>query len=106
MKTQAKIASAALGTALLFSGGAAPASAAPVASTTKSTSVTPLLGVGAGSYQYWCNWWGYFCKKAKRIQNWGSFESICSDLWCTEFYYSKKHPKPYQIKKISAVRYY
>jgi len=105
MKARTKIASAALGTALLFSGGVAPASAAP-SGLALGTSVTPTAGMAAGSYSYWCNLWGYFCKKAKRIQNWGSFESICSDLYCTKFYYSKKHPKPYQIKKISAVRYY
>jgi len=103
-KTTRRTAASLAGAALILS--TLGATAAPAAAATDVTSVTPTLGLNAGAYSYWCNMWGYFCKKAKRVQNWGSFESICSDVYCTKFYYSKKHPKPYQIKKISAVRYY
>lgn len=93
LKTKLATLFAVLALALTSLGLAAPASAA-VPAAPSVTAVTPTLGMNAGAYEFWCNFFGAGCKHAKRWNKAGGYyyKDICSDLYCTKFGNFKKHP--------------
>lgn len=107
MKTKLVTLFAVLALALTSLGLAAPASAsAPVASSV--TAVTPTLGMNAGAYSFWCNFFGQGCKYAKRWNKAGGYyyNDICSDLHCTVFGNRKEHPPISKAKWSGVYRNY
>lgn len=67
-------------------GGAAPAMASPttdVARSSQTTVIAPILGIGAGSYQWWCTGFPSTCKYITIRDNWGGvYRAKCLDFYC------------------------
>jgi hypothetical protein len=86
-------AASAVAAGLLF-GSAVPATAAPVAVPSVSTSIAPALGLSASAYHIQCNWYGVLCyKKRFYIPSESRYiTDICSNYNCTKRTHYAAHP--------------
>ena len=85
-KDLASTAAAATAALALTVGGVAPATAAPTPAPVAATSATPLLGMGAGAYAWWCGFYGIGCKYKTFYDRTGTYRLRCANIGCTRFF--------------------
>lgn len=77
-----------VGAVTMVLSGATPALASPtpeVVRTSSTASAMPVLGIGAGSYAWWCSGFPSTCKYVTLRDNWGGvYKAKCLDYYCTK----------------------